>query len=40
LPEAQIIVDASCVASNNDTLNSAALEVMESLQIRIIGRKI
>lgn len=38
LPEAQIIVDASCVASNDDNLNKSALDVMESLQIKITGR--
>ncbi len=38
LPEAQIIVDATCVASNDDNLNTAALDVMESLQVKIIGR--
>ncbi len=38
LPEAEIIVDASCVASNEDHLNEAALDVMASMQIRIINR--
>lgn len=38
LPEAEIIVDASCVASNEERLNEAALDVMESMQIRIINR--
>ena len=38
LPEAEIIVDAACVASNNDRLHEAALDVMESLQIKIINR--
>ena len=38
LPEAQIVVDAACVASNVDRLNEAALDVMESLQIKIINR--
>lgn len=38
LPEAQIIVDASCVASNDDILNKASLDVMESMQIKIINR--
>lgn len=35
LPEAEIAVDASCVASNDEELNLAALNVMESLQIKI-----
>lgn len=39
LPEAEIIVDASCVASNDDCLNAAALDVMASMQIRIINRR-
>ncbi|WP_303870841.1 cysteine hydrolase family protein [Acetobacterium wieringae] len=39
LPEAQIIVDASCVASNDDCLNAAALDVMASMQICIINRR-
>lgn len=34
-PETDISVDASCVASNNDSLNDAALKVMQSLQIEI-----
>lgn len=37
LPEAKIIVDASCVASNDEKLNKASLEVMESMQIQIIN---
>lgn len=38
LPEAEIVVDAACVASNDERLNEAALDVMESLQIKIINR--
>lgn len=38
-PETDIIVDAGCVASNDDALNTAALNVMESLQIQVINRK-
>lgn len=38
LPEAEIVVDAACVASNDERLHEAALDVMESLQIRIIHR--
>lgn len=38
LPEAEIVVDAACVASNDDRLHEAALDVMESLQIKIINR--
>lgn len=39
LPETPIIVDAACVASNDDKLNEEALDIMESLQIKIIGRQ-
>ena len=38
LPETPVIVDASCVASNDKNLNEAALNVMEGLQIRVINR--
>lgn len=38
LPEAEIIVDASCTASNDDSLNQKALDVMEGMQIKIINR--
>lgn len=38
LPEVPIIVDASCTASNDDTLHNAALDVMQGLQINIINR--
>lgn len=38
LPEAEIIVDASCTASFDDSLNQKALDVMEGLQIKIINR--
>lgn len=38
LPETKIIVDAACVASNDDSLNEKALDVMQSLQIEIINR--
>lgn len=37
-PETDIIVDASCVASNDEKLNKAALQVIESLQIQIINK--
>gem|GEM_PF-85232 len=35
LPEALVIVDASAVASYDDKLNNAALDVMESIHIRV-----
>ena len=38
LPEVTIIVDADCVASNDDDLNEAALKVMESMQIKIMNK--
>lgn len=39
LPEAEIIVDAACTASNDDSLNQKALEVMEGMQIKVIHRE-
>lgn len=39
LPETTVIVDASCTASNDDRLNEEVLDVMETLQIKIIDRK-
>ncbi|MGV8906083.1 MAG: cysteine hydrolase family protein [Acetobacterium sp.] len=38
LPEALISVDAACIASNDDRLNEEALNVMESLQIKVTNR--
>lgn len=35
-PETPIIVDKGCIASNDDKLNDCAIEVMKSLQIRIV----
>lgn len=37
LPEAEIIVDASCTASNDDSLNQKALDIMEGMQIKVIS---
>ena len=37
-PEVPIIVDALCTASNDLKANEAALDVMESLQIKVINR--
>ena len=36
LPESEISVDSACVASNNGSLNRAALDVMQSLQINVL----
>ena len=36
-PESEITVNAQCVASNDESLNTAALNVMRSLQIIIEG---
>lgn len=36
LPESEILVDSSCTASNDDALNTAALAVMKSMQIKVI----
>lgn len=38
LPEAQIIVDASCTAAADSKLHQKALDVMEGLQIKITNR--
>lgn len=35
LPEAEVSVDSTCVASNDDNLNKSALDVMHSLQINV-----
>lgn len=37
-PEVPIIVDALCTASNDPKANEAALDVMKSLQIKVINR--
>lgn len=37
-PEVPIIVDAACTASFDPSLNEAALDVMEGLQIQVINR--
>ncbi len=39
LPEVPVIVDCACTASNDYTLNEAALKVMEGLQIELLNRK-
>lgn len=35
-PETEILVDASCVGSNDPALGRAALDVLESLQVQVI----
>lgn len=35
-PETEIIVDQKCIASNDDKLNDCAIEVMKSLQIKVV----
>ncbi len=37
-PEAEIIIDASCCASFDDTLHEKALDIMEGLQMKVINR--
>lgn len=39
LPEAVIVVDARCTASNDPSLHQKALDVMQGLQIQVINRK-
>jgi len=38
-PETPVLVDASCIASNDPALNDAALAVMQSLQVQITNGK-
>ena len=38
-PETEIIIDASCIASNDPALNTAAIAVMESLQMKINNKE-
>ncbi|WP_446897351.1 cysteine hydrolase family protein [Clostridium sp. LBM24168] len=38
LPEAEIIVDTLCTASNDESLNEKALDVMSGMQIKVINR--
>ena len=35
MPEVPILVDAACVASNDDALGEAALKLMESMQVKV-----
>ena len=36
--ESAIVVDCSCVASNDDSLNNKCLDVLESLQVELLNR--
>lgn len=38
LPETEIIVDAACTAAFDEHINTAALDVMENLQITVLNR--
>ena len=38
LPEAEIIVDASCTAGPDPALHAKGLDVMEALQITVLNR--
>lgn len=38
LPETRVIVDASCIASNDPIIHEKALDVMEGLQIQVRNR--
>jgi len=35
-PETEIIVDSNCITSNDDKLNDCAIEIMKSLQIKVV----
>ena len=37
LPEAQLVVDARCVASNDDKANEEALDMLQSVQVEVVG---
>ena len=37
-PEAQLVVDARCVASNDDKANEEALDMLQSVQVEVVGR--
>jgi len=37
-PETPVIVDAKCVASNDEGLNQKALDVMKSFQVEVVNR--
>lgn len=39
LPDAEIIIDSACVASDDDSLHEKALDIMESLNFTVINRK-
>ncbi|HJJ36054.1 MAG TPA: cysteine hydrolase [Methanocorpusculum sp.] len=39
-PETEIIVDAACTSTFDESLNEKALDVMDNLQITIINRKL
>ena len=38
LPEAQLVVDTRCVASNDDKANEEALDMLQSVQVEVVGR--
>ena len=38
LPEAEVIVDASCTACADPVMNEKALDIMEGLQITVVNR--
>lgn len=38
LPEAKLIVDARCTASNDDEMNEKALDILQGVQVEVQGR--
>ncbi len=38
LPQAKVIVDASCTGSNDDSLNQKSFDVMQGMQIEVTNR--
>ncbi len=39
LPEAELMVDANCTASNDDEMNCKALDVLQGIQVRVMNRE-
>ena len=37
-PETPVMVDANCTASNDDSLNEQALNILQSMQVQVMNR--
>lgn len=40
LPEAEILIDANCVASHNREMEKKAFDIMETLHMKVLNRKL